>query len=65
MWEDPGVSELAEAGVCGELEKDEDELVHVLDDCPQAVAEERAVGMAIVDDMVVRVTDKKPWSNLK
>lgn len=42
---------MAETGVCGELEKDEDELAQVLGDCPRATAEERAVGMAIVDDM--------------
>jgi hypothetical protein len=51
---------LAEAGVCGELETDEDELVEGLQDCPQTAAEEREVGMAIVDDMMV-YDKNKAW----
>lgn len=51
---------MAETGVCGELEKDEDELAQVLGDCPRAAAEERAVGMAIVDDMAVDDTGNSP-----
>jgi hypothetical protein len=47
-----GVWDLAEPGVCGELEKDEQELVQGCDAWSQAVAEEREVGIVIFDDMV-------------
>lgn len=39
--------------------------MQALVDCPQAVAEEREVGMAIVDDMMVDNEDKHRGSSWK
>ncbi|KAK5625287.1 hypothetical protein RRF57_001004 [Xylaria bambusicola] len=58
LWEDAGVSGPAEAGDCGELEKEDEELIQALVDCPQELAEEREVGMAIVDDIMVDNEDE-------